>query len=50
MFLILSYQLIVENLRKSPFNINKKEVIGELMANGLIYKDKLKNRKEIVKE
>ena len=45
-FLVLSYQLIMEKLKKSPFNINKKEVMGELRTNALRYKDKLKNRKE----
>ncbi len=45
-FLVLSYQLIMEKLKKSPFNINKKEVMGELRTNALKYKDKLKNRKE----
>ena len=45
-FLVLSYQLIMEKLKKSPFNMNKKEVIEELRKNALTYKDKLKNRKE----
>ncbi|WP_242943367.1 hypothetical protein [Clostridium uliginosum] len=45
-FSVLSYQLIMENLKKSPFNINKKEIIRELRKNVLIYEDKLKNRKE----
>ena len=45
-FLVLSYQSVMENLKKSPFNINKKEVIRELRKNVLIYEDKLKNRKE----